>query len=220
MYDQGSGGGNGGWYQEPVAGSGGGGGGGGGNTSSWASTPPPHATDAVTNYSSTGGGGGSVGGGSSSGAATTEGSHLASNDDEDFDNEPPLLEGTFAAPVRTKRSLRSRVSQPVRPAELGINFVQVQKKTEIILTSVYKGRGMQIDSEILADTDMAGPLVFCLALGGALLLVRACLLRRARLMAAMRSRVACIAWQSSLRGNLRPGTAQRYGNVCTPEPDD
>ena len=202
MYDQGSGGGSGGWYQEPVAGSGGGsggggGGGGGGNTSSWASTPPPNATDAVTNYSSTGGGGGSVGGGSSSGAATTGGSHLASNGDEDFDNEPPLLEGTFAAPVCTKRSLRSRVSQPVRPAELGINFVQVQKKTEIILTSVYKGRGMQIDSEILADTDMAGPLVFCMALGGALLLVRACLLRRpgrARLMAAMRSRVACIAW--------------------------
>lgn len=33
------------------------------------------------------------------------------------------------------------------------------------------GRNLQIDSEILADTDMAGPLVFCLALGGALLLV-------------------------------------------------
>ena len=56
-------------------------------------------------------------------------------------------------------------------AELGINFSQVRKKTEIILTSVYKGRGLQIDSEILDDTDMAGPLVFCVALGGALLLV-------------------------------------------------
>ena len=42
-----------------------------------------------------------------------------------------------------------------------------------MLKSVYQGRGLQIDSEVLADTDMAGPLVFCLALGGALLLVRA-----------------------------------------------
>ena len=41
-----------------------------------------------------------------------------------------------------------------------------------MLKSVYQGRGLQIDSEVLADTDMAGPLVFCLALGGALLLVR------------------------------------------------
>jgi hypothetical protein len=56
-------------------------------------------------------------------------------------------------------------------AELGINFSQVRKKTEVVLTIIYKGRGMQIDSEILADTDMAGPLAFCMALGGALLLV-------------------------------------------------
>eukprot|EP01046_Picozoa_sp_COSAG06_P020417 COSAG06_NODE_1491_length_9280_cov_2.615075_14_plen_59_part_00 len=40
-----------------------------------------------------------------------------------------------------------------------------------MLKSAYQ-RGLQIDGEILADADMAGPLVFCLALGGALLLVR------------------------------------------------
>ena len=56
-------------------------------------------------------------------------------------------------------------------AELGINLGHIRKKTEIVLKSVYQGRGLQIDSEVLADTDMAGPLVFCLALGGALLLV-------------------------------------------------
>jgi hypothetical protein len=56
-------------------------------------------------------------------------------------------------------------------AELGINLNHIRKKTEIVLKSAYQ-RGLQIDSEILADADMAGPLVFCLALGGALLLVR------------------------------------------------
>ena len=55
-------------------------------------------------------------------------------------------------------------------AELGINLDHIRKKTEIVLKSAYQ-RGIQIDSEILADADMAGPLVFCLALGGALLLV-------------------------------------------------
>ena len=55
-------------------------------------------------------------------------------------------------------------------AELGINLDHIRKKTEIVLKSAYQ-RGIQMDSEILADADMAGPLVFCLALGGALLLV-------------------------------------------------
>lgn len=50
--------------------------------------------------------------------------------------------------------------------------MHIRKKTEIVLKSAYQ-RGLQIDAEILADADMAGPLVFCLALGGALLLVRA-----------------------------------------------
>ena len=58
-------------------------------------------------------------------------------------------------------------------AELGINLNHIRKKTEIVLKSAYQ-RGLQIDSEILEDADMAGPLVFCLALGGALLLVCVC----------------------------------------------
>ncbi|XP_065365186.1 protein YIPF5 [Calliphora vicina] len=59
----------------------------------------------------------------------------------DFDDEPPLLE------------------------ELGINPNHIFQKTLAVLNPM---RGA--DQSILQDTDMAGPLVFCLALGGFLLL--------------------------------------------------
>ncbi|KAH8377689.1 hypothetical protein KR093_006637 [Drosophila rubida] len=59
----------------------------------------------------------------------------------EFDDEPPLLE------------------------ELGINPNHIFQKTLAVLNPL---RGT--DQQILQDTDMAGPLVFCLALGGILLL--------------------------------------------------
>ncbi|XP_037929695.1 protein YIPF5-like [Teleopsis dalmanni] len=62
-------------------------------------------------------------------------------DGNDFDDEPPLLE------------------------ELGINPQHIFLKTLAVLNPM---RGA--DQQILQDADMAGPLVFCLALGGCLLL--------------------------------------------------
>jgi len=59
----------------------------------------------------------------------------------EFDDEPPLLE------------------------ELGINPSHIFQKTLAVLNPM---RGTE--QQILQDTDMAGPLVFCLALGGFLLL--------------------------------------------------
>ncbi|KAG4072435.1 hypothetical protein HA402_004367 [Bradysia odoriphaga] len=59
----------------------------------------------------------------------------------EFDDEPPLLE------------------------ELGINPGHIMQKTLCVLNPFRTA-----DQSILQDTDMAGPLVFCLALGGFLLL--------------------------------------------------
>uniref|UniRef100_A0A1B0BMB4 Protein YIPF n=1 Tax=Glossina palpalis gambiensis TaxID=67801 RepID=A0A1B0BMB4_9MUSC len=60
---------------------------------------------------------------------------------DDNDDEPPLLE------------------------ELGINPNQIFQKTLAVLNPM-----RAVHQQILQDTDMAGPLVFCLALGGFLLL--------------------------------------------------
>lgn len=58
-----------------------------------------------------------------------------------FDDEPPLLE------------------------ELGINFDHISKKTFAVLHPL-----SNTDPSIINETDLAGPLCFCLALGGTLLL--------------------------------------------------
>uniref|UniRef100_A0A1A9UIL4 Protein YIPF n=1 Tax=Glossina austeni TaxID=7395 RepID=A0A1A9UIL4_GLOAU len=60
---------------------------------------------------------------------------------DDYNDEPPLLE------------------------ELGINPNQIFQKTLAVLNPM-----RAVHHQILQDTDMAGPLVFCLALGGFLLL--------------------------------------------------
>ena len=60
---------------------------------------------------------------------------------EDYENEPPLLE------------------------ELGINFDHIKQKTLAVLNPLQSP-----DVTIMQDTDLAGPLVFCLAFGGSLLL--------------------------------------------------
>lgn len=60
---------------------------------------------------------------------------------DDYEDEPPLME------------------------ELGINFEHICHKTLSVLNPLKKP-----DATIMQDTDLAGPLVFCLALGGTLLL--------------------------------------------------
>lgn len=62
-------------------------------------------------------------------------------DEDDFSNEPPLLE------------------------ELGIHFDHIWVKTQSVLNPMKK-----IDEHILDDTDLAGPLVFCFLFGVCLLL--------------------------------------------------
>ncbi|XP_052077119.1 protein YIPF5-like [Mytilus californianus] len=60
---------------------------------------------------------------------------------ENYDEEPPLME------------------------ELGINFDHITQKTLAVLNPL-----KQADHTIMQDTDLAGPLVFCLAFGGTLML--------------------------------------------------
>lgn len=67
--------------------------------------------------------------------------HAQQADATNFDDEPPLLE------------------------ELGINFEHIYQKTLSVLHPL-----KQPDAAIMQDTDLAGPLVFCLAFGGCLLL--------------------------------------------------
>ena len=61
--------------------------------------------------------------------------------EDDMDNEPPLLE------------------------ELGINFDHIILKTKAVL---YPNR--TLEAKVVEDSDMAGPFVFCLLLGGLMLL--------------------------------------------------
>ncbi|CAD5232464.1 unnamed protein product [Bursaphelenchus xylophilus] len=61
--------------------------------------------------------------------------------EEDFENEPPLLE------------------------ELGVNFDHIRQKTFAVLNPVGYA-----SPDVIADQDLAGPLVFCLLLGASLLL--------------------------------------------------
>ncbi|CAD5223391.1 unnamed protein product [Bursaphelenchus okinawaensis] len=61
--------------------------------------------------------------------------------EEDFENEPPLLE------------------------ELGVNFDHIRQKTFAVLNPVGYA-----SPDVIADQDLAGPLVFCLLFGASLLL--------------------------------------------------
>ena len=68
-------------------------------------------------------------------------------DPHEFDNEPPLLE------------------------ELGINFTHIRTKSlAVLLPMKFASSLQQIDTNMMEDNDMAGPMAFALALGGQLLL--------------------------------------------------
>ncbi|XP_002414663.3 protein YIPF5 [Ixodes scapularis] len=103
-------------------------------------------------YDASASGGGSSGYGDASssyvgspytGSILTPDSHLGGygTGDDDGEDEPPLLE------------------------ELGINFDHMLQKTVAVLNPI-----KDPDAAILKESDMAGPLVFCLAFGGFLLL--------------------------------------------------
>jgi hypothetical protein len=66
----------------------------------------------------------------------------SSYDPDDIENEPPLLE------------------------ELGINFEHIRLKTLAVLNPLASATS----ADVIADQDLAGPLVFCLLFGAALLL--------------------------------------------------
>ncbi|GLD97768.1 hypothetical protein PINS_up006465 [Pythium insidiosum] len=83
---------------------------------------------------------GSIGSSGYNAAAPTSGGYV-DPDDEDYENEPPLLE------------------------ELGINFEHIWTKTQSVLLPT-----KQINEHILDDADLAGPLVYCFVFGFCLLL--------------------------------------------------
>ncbi|KAF8382915.1 hypothetical protein PRIPAC_72057 [Pristionchus pacificus] len=74
-------------------------------------------------------------------APAAGGASSATYGDDDIENEPPLLE------------------------ELGINFSHIREKTMVVLNPV-----AATSVDVIADQDLAGPLVFCLMFGAALLL--------------------------------------------------
>ncbi|KAL3792323.1 hypothetical protein HJC23_006235 [Cyclotella cryptica] len=65
--------------------------------------------------------------------------------EEDYDNEPPLLE------------------------ELGVNFPHIYSKSRAVLFPIGK-HAKTLEHDVMDDNDLAGPLAFALGLGGELLL--------------------------------------------------
>eukprot|EP01082_Thalassiosira_pseudonana_P016073 g13666.t1 g13666 contig9:157146-158306(-) len=135
-----------------------------GSTSS-SSIPPSLAFGSNPNSGSMGqmsgqmGGGGAIGSSPLSGGivpnvfdpnAAKKGSDNNNNNtmqsyDEDYENEPPLLE------------------------ELGVNFPHIYSKSRAVLFP-YGKHAKSLESDVMDDTDLAGPLAFALGLGGELLL--------------------------------------------------
>jgi hypothetical protein len=134
------------------AGGGGGGGGGGGVATGFEGAMGSGAMNYRGALGAIGGGGVGGGGGSSGprmyapapsfeSSGGSSGSIAAGGVYNSFEDEPPLLE------------------------ELGINFDHIRAKTQAVLHP-----GRSIPAHMMDDADLAGPLVFCLALGFCLLL--------------------------------------------------
>ena len=92
--------------------------------------------------SSANGASNAIGGGPSNGT----GGGGAGYSPVDYDNEPPLLE------------------------ELGINMGHIGTKSRAVVLPFSRYASGQLDRSVMEDSDLAGPLVFALALGGELLL--------------------------------------------------
>lgn len=77
-----------------------------------------------------------------------------------LEGEPPLLQGTRYPTLGTYFSSELAV-------ELGINFSHIHAKTWMVLNPV-----RQVDSGIMDDGDLAGPIIFFFCFGVSLLFVR------------------------------------------------
>ena len=88
---------------------------------------------------------GPMGGGGAGGSSSANGGG-AGYSPVDYDNEPPLLE------------------------ELGINMGHIGTKSRAVVLPFSRYASGQLDRSVMEDSDLAGPLVFALALGGELLL--------------------------------------------------
>ncbi|XP_020610085.1 protein YIPF5-like [Orbicella faveolata] len=74
------------------------------------------------------------------------------------------IEGSMR-PRQTSEDYTSFEDEPPLLEELGINFEHIWQKTLSVLNPL-----QHTEANIMDDTDLAGPLVFCLAFGGCLLL--------------------------------------------------
>lgn len=93
-----------------------------------------------------------------------------------LEGEPPLLEGEELSSWISTRSdgimvlPRYLTKSPFRcfdwKPELGVNFSHIKSKSFTVLNPL-----RPVDKNIMDDTDLAGPLLFCLAFGTFLLLV-------------------------------------------------
>ncbi|GAB1289706.1 Protein YIPF7 [Apodemus speciosus] len=97
---------------------------------------------------------------------------------DSFDEEPPLLEGTTPIPLQKYSQLKlwvEKISEGVTETlfvsmlatttELGINFDHIWQKTLTVLNPMKPA-----DGSIMNETDLTGPILFCVALGATLLM--------------------------------------------------
>jgi len=89
---------------------------------------------------------GAIGGGGGAGTEMSNNGGVSGYKYEDYDNEPPLLE------------------------ELGINMRHIATKSRAVVLPFSRYNNTHIDQSLMGDADLAGPLVFALALAGELLL--------------------------------------------------
>jgi hypothetical protein len=113
---------------------------------------------------------------SSFGATSSQSFGPSGNDgDEDYENEPPLLEelGMFHHDSQRIRSSFYLLTKNQGSfvvfliiVAIGINFGHIKQKTVAVLNPLKR----DLDAEQLDDADLAGPFVFALLLGATLLL--------------------------------------------------
>ncbi|TID14944.1 hypothetical protein CANINC_004615 [Pichia inconspicua] len=86
---------------------------------------------------------------------------MAGSTERGIDYEAPLPQGIIAA-----FSASGYPGEPPLFQELGVNFSHIKSKTLAVLSM----RSTSLNQEIIQDSDMAGPILFCLLFGTLLLL--------------------------------------------------
>lgn len=112
-------------------------------------------------------------------------------DEDDFSNEPPLLEGI--SPIY---NLVENIHTYLCAIELGIDFNHIWKKTLFTLNPTG-----QISEVLLDDADLTGPILFLFLFASLLLLVCSV------------SGLHSVVWQDSVRCCLRFRTFRLYSHV-------